>query len=572
MLFLMLFAFLAGVVTIASPCILPILPVVLSGSVSGGKWRPLGVVIGFVLSFTFFAVFAFSVSQALGFSTESLRNLSVIMLILFGLALFSAGLQSFMEGIMARFMPTGGERREGLRGGILLGISLGFIWTPCVGPILASVLTLAATRSVSLELVMIAGAYSLGSALPMLAISYGGKRVISLLPALRSRSALIQKVFGVLIIATALMIYFNLDRSFQTYVLSIFPNYGKNLTRFEENSIIRTRIDTLKDLKASERGLGADGDSYEAPNKGFVGGTRWIGSSHLSLDNELKGKVVLVDFWTYTCINCIRTLPHLTSWYEKYKDDGFVIVGVHSPEFEFERSEKNVREAMVRYGITYPVVQDNEFKIWRSYNNQYWPAHYLIDKKGIVRDTHFGEGKYEETEALIRELLAEDGEEVAVFEDIIPDMTPQGSHTPETYLGYDRAERFVSFETMARNAQRTYTVSDIFDIHTWGFAGGWTVSQEYAQSTLDSRLKMRFESQDVFLVMSPTDENKSGRVEVLLDGKKVTTQGGDDVKNGIVNVTTDRLYHLIHLPTSSTHTLELRYLDAPIRSFAFTFG
>ncbi len=568
MLFLTIFAFLAGVVTILSPCILPILPIVLSGSLSGGKWRPLGVVIGFVLSFTFFAVFAYSLSQALGFSTETLRYLSVVLLLLFGGALFSAWLQSQLEVLASRLMPSGTAKREGLRGGILLGLSLGFIWTPCVGPILASVLTLAATRSISFELVAIAGAYAFGSAVPMLAISYGGKRILETLPALRRRSALIQKLFGVLIIVTALMIYFNLDRTFQTYILHTFPNYGKNLTRFEEQSVIRTRLDKLKNIKVPfEESL--QGDTYEAPNKSFSGGTNWIGTSPLSLEKELKGKVVLVDFWTYTCINCIRTLPHLTSWYQKYKDDGFVIVGVHSPEFEFERTTDNVKEAMARYGITYPVVQDNEFKIWRSYNNQYWPAHYLIDRQGRVRETHFGEGAYEETELKIRELLAEGGKEVTEPADDVPDTTPQSRLTPETYMGYGRMERFSSGESVARDVKRVYTVGPLEE-DTFGLSGTWIVREEHAQSSMGSKLIFQIHAQDVFLVMAPAQKGVPGSVEVYLDGKKVTT--GGDVHDGTITVDTDRLYHLVSKPVAGIYRLELRYLGPAVRVFAFTFG
>jgi cytochrome c biogenesis protein CcdA/thiol-disulfide isomerase/thioredoxin len=380
---LLIFAFLAGLVTILSPCILPILPIVLSGSLLSGKHRPLGVITGFIASFTFFAVFSFALAHALGFSTEILRYIAVFLLVLFGATVFVPKLQAQLELLTSKFSSIGqGKKRTGFWGGFIMGVTLGIIWTPCVGPILASVLTLAATSQISLELILITFAYSLGTALPLFFIAYGGKRALSTMPLLKQNAVKIQKLFGVLIIVTAFLIFFNLDRAFQTYILQAFPQYGQGLTSFEKND----KVDAaLQKLKNNESVLMPDlfSNKTPAPNRNFDGATRWLQSSPLTLD-QLKGKVVLIDFWTYTCINCIRTLPYVTSWYEKYKDRGFVIIGVHTPEFEFEKSEKNVKSALAQYKITYPVVQDNDYKIWNSYNNQYWPAHYLIDKDGYI--------------------------------------------------------------------------------------------------------------------------------------------------------------------------------------------
>ncbi len=555
MIVLMFFAFLAGIVTILSPCILPVLPIILSGSISGGKWRPLGVVLGFVSSFTFFAVFAFGLSQLLGFSTEFLRTLSVLLLFLFGLSLFFEKVQFYIESIVSRWMPSSGARYEGFWGGIVLGLSLGFIWTPCVGPILASVLTLAATQQVSYQLVAIAASYSLGSALPMLAISYGGKRILHVLPLFRSKSLFIQKVFGVIICLMAILIHFNIDRDFQTAFLDRFPGYGSALTRFENNDYVKMKIDELK----KEKGVSFKKDSsvgYDAPNKDFVGGTRWLNSEPLSLNTSLKGKVVLVDFWTYTCINCIRTLPYLVKWYDTYKDDGFVIVGVHSPEFEFEKKESNVREAMKKYGITYPVVQDNEFAIWRSYNNRYWPAHYLIDREGRVRMEHFGEGAYEETEKMIQDLLD--------VQKPIPQLegdADQQQRTPETYVGYERLERLRAGQSIVKHVSHRYTSSSYLGTDEWAFEGMWTVGPEYATSQKKSSIHMKFRGKDVFLVMRPEESAGSVRVQVLIDG----------VVSKEIDVRDDDMYQLVKGDVYGEHELEVVF-DGKVHVYAFTFG
>lgn len=574
------FAFIAGLVTILSPCILPILPIVLSGSLSGGKWRPLGVVVGFILSFTFFATFSFTLAKALGLSTEVLRLISVGLLIAFGISMLIPQVQLYLEHFASRFSGVGGQRREGFLGGIVLGISLGFVWTPCVGPILASVLTLAATSQITSELILITLSFSLGTALPMLAIAYGGHAVIDRLPALKSRSEHIQKFFAVLIILTAGLIFFNLDRKFQTYILTKFPEYGIGLTTFEDNDVIDEQLDRLQNRESDEDGkleLNLDDvlnfGSQPAPNPDFDGATEWVNSEPLSLNEELKGKVVLVDFWTYTCINCIRTLPYVTTWYETYKDDGFVIVGVHTPEFEFEKNKDNVLEAMEEYGITYPVVQDNDYKIWRSYENRYWPAHYLIDKEGNVRYTHFGEGKYDETEAKIRKLLEEDGGTVTGEDVEMEDVTPQHPRSPESYLGYGRIERFASIEQIIQDQFSVYSLPPGLPEHFLAYGGSWNVGREYARAAEGSQLGIQFEGQEVFLVMRTIDGVDSAPVQVELNGELVTVESaGTDVQDGIVTVTSDRLYKLIKLESPGTGYLQLTFPEGNVEVYAFTFG
>ena len=407
---LIAFSFLAGIVTILSPCILPVLPIILSTSTSGGKRRPFAIVVGFVLSFVFFTLALTTIVKATGLDGEVLRNVAIGVLIFFGVSLLIPKFQLWMEILFSKlagkFSKAGKEEQGGFGGGVVIGLSLGLLWTPCVGPIMAGVLALAATSSVTLQAVFITLAYALGTALPMFGIIYGGRRLLEKVPFLLRNTGRIQKVFGVIIILVAVGMFYGVDRKFQAYVLEKFPFYGSGLTAIEDLDIVN---DQLKELGMREEEVVA-GECRVAP--GFEEGGEWLNSAPLVLE-ELRGKVVLVDFWTYTCVNCIRTFPHVTAWDEKYRDDGLVIVGVHTPEFEFEKSKENVAGALKDYGIEYPVVQDNDYKIWRSYNNRYWPAHYFIDKDGCIRHTHFGEGKYDESERVIQELLSELGDEVS---------------------------------------------------------------------------------------------------------------------------------------------------------------
>lgn len=572
MLVLFLFAFFAGVVTILSPCILPILPIILSSTIGGTKvdrGRPIGVVIGFVLSFTFFTLFLSTIVKASGIPADAMRTFSIIIIAGFGLSLLLPQSLVLMEKLFSglmRYTPNV-KQRSGLHGGVLLGLSLGLLWTPCVGPILASVISLALSGAVTLDALLITVAYSIGTAIPMFLIMVGGQKALQKTPWLVQHTQTIQKVFGVVMILTALGIYNNVDRQFQTYILDKFPQYGSGLTKFEDNTRVKEGLDRVMNGESPENGSGEP-----APNPDFEGATKWINGESLSLNDELKGKVVLVDFWTYTCINCIRTLPYVTAWYEQYKADGLVVVGVHTPEFEFEKEEANVLKAMKDFGINYPVVQDNEFLIWNSYSNRYWPAHYLIDRKGRIRYTHFGEGEYNATEDMIRRLLKETGGTVSGDALEMPDKTPQGPRTPESYLGYARIDRFASAEKIVEDAPARYTLSPGLPTHSFALGGMWTITPEYARSAKGSELELAFEGQDVFLVMRPVVGGTPGKVEVYLDEGLVSSFAGLDVKGGVVTVDSDRLYRLIHVEDGKEHLLKLRFIDSPVEVFAFTFG
>lgn len=579
MILLIAFAFIAGFVTILSPCILPLLPIILSGSVTGGKKKPLGIVTGFVLSFTFFTLFLASLVQITGISASALRSLSIIIIFVFGLSLVIPKIQVLIEQLFTRFASLGpkANTNTGFFGGIVIGITLGLVWTPCVGPILASVISLAITGSISATAFLITFSYSLGTAIPMLAITYGGQQLLRRVPWLLSNTGRIQRGFGVIMMLTALAIFLNLDRKFQTFILDTFPQYGTGLTSFEENETVSKQLQDLRqqDVNDSDMGkpsfqmLDSATNTYpQAPE--LIPGGEWFNSDPLTIES-LRGKVVLVDFWTYSCINCIRTLPYLRSWHDKYADQGLVIIGVHAPEFEFEKSASNLAQAIQDFELEYPIVQDNNFETWRAYQNHFWPAKYLIDKDGRIRYTHFGEGDYDETERMIQDLLGETGTDLTGITIDNPNYTVE-SRTPELYLGYDRIEALASPESIAKDQPKTYSAPANLSNNQFAYQGTWTIGEQFAAPQADSTLTINFEAKEVFLVIRPKQPGTTVTFSILLDGKPPQEQSGADVEDGQVTVTSDRLYKLIDLFGPGRHTLELNFDGDNIELFAFTFG
>jgi len=575
MILLLGFAFLAGMATILSPCIFPILPIILSSTVGGqkiGKFRPMGVVIGYVLSFTFFTLFLSTIVRLSGIPGETMRFVSVFVIAGFGISLLVPQFQVLVERLfskLAGLMPTN-QNRTGFGGGLLIGFSVGLLWTPCVGPILASVISLAITGTVTSDAFLITLAYALGTAIPMFLIMLGGQNALRRIPWLLSNLVHIQKLFGVLMIITAIGIFFNVDRQFQTYFLNTFPNYGVGLTKFEDNEAVKNELNKKNNVKIKQEDMGKPTSDLlnqkrpVAPE--IIPGGAWFNNEPLKLA-DLKGKVVIIDFWTYSCINCQRTMPYLRQWYGKYKDKGLVIIGVHSPEFEFEKSEKNVAQAIKDFKLPYPIVQDNDFATWKAYNNRYWPAKYFIDKEGNVRYTHFGEGAYDESERVIQELLKEAGA-VDVSGDINNPQYQNYAKTPEIYLGHSRLANFASPERIVQNASASYTAPSKLSDNSVAFTGQWTVMEEYASPKKGASLTVNFEAKEVYLVMR--NSGSPAKVKVYLDDKM--RYFGEDNKNGIVTVDSDRLYKLINIPSPGRHILRLEFEDDNAQLFAFTFG
>jgi len=571
MLLLIGFAFIAGVVTILSPCILPVLPIILSSTIGGkdtGKARPIGVVVGFVLSFTFFTLFLSSIVKISGISSDVLRTGSVFIIAGLGISLLIPRFQQIIEELfskLSRLLPRGNVK-PGFGPGLLIGLSLGLLWTPCVGPILASVISLAISGTVTLDAFVITFAYSLGTAIPMFLIMLGGQTMLRKVPWLLANTARIQKAFGILMIVMAIGIFNNVDRTVQTYILNAFPQYGVGLTKFEDNKSVQTELKKItqsKNMDTEDLGKPLQQKGPLAPE--IIPGGEWFNSKPLTLV-ELKGKVVIIDFWTYTCINCQRTLPFVKEWWRKYQDKGLVIIGIHSPEFEFEKDKNNLAKAIKDFNLTHPIVQDNDFSTWRAYDNHYWPAKYIIDKDGYIRYTHFGEGEYDKTEEVIQELLKETG-----VSKLSPPNNPTSKtygRTLETYLGYERLDHFSSPEQIKQNILTSYTSPTSFPENSFSLNGKWTIMKDYAAPEKGSELTFNFDAKEVFLVMKTT--GKPSQITVYLDDK--IKNFGEDNINGVVTVNSDKLYKLILLQTPGKHILRLEFKDANAQLFAFTFG
>jgi cytochrome c biogenesis protein CcdA/thiol-disulfide isomerase/thioredoxin len=570
---LLAFAFVSGLITILSPCILPVLPLVFSGGVGAGRGRPYGVVLGFAAAFAGFTLSLTALVQSLGISPDALRYAAVGLIVLFGLVLAVPKLGQGFELLTARLASWGGRlgrsrpgrepARRGFWAGIAVGLGLGLVWTPCVGPIMASVASLALTRRLDGGAVAITLAYTLGTSFSMLAIMLGGRTLLARVPALARRGAAIQRVFGVLLVVTGVAVGLGWDRRFQSAVLKVLPGYGSGLTALEDTAPVQ---EALARRTGGGPLAGQLGEYGPAPALVAAGG--WFNSAPLRPE-DLQGKVVLIDFWTYSCVNCIRTLPYLRRWQEAYAGRGLLLLGVHTPEFEFEKNGENLARAIRQLGVTWPVVQDNDYAQWQAYANRFWPAHYLIDARGHLRYFHFGEGAYAETEAAIRLLLREAGGLVgkeALGPEPQPAAAPAGD-TPETYLGYGRARGFASAVAPMPDRSASYRPARVPGNGEWSLAGSWTIRKEYVIPDSSGTLELGFRASDVYLVVEP--EAPGGSIRVRLDGRAAPDTA--DVRRGLLEPASGRLYQLVALEEPGQHVLRLE-VQGRLRLFAFTFG
>ena len=583
---LVVYAFLSGIVTVLSPCILPALPLVLSGGVTSGRGRPLGVITGFVLGFTSVTVVLAALVRTLAIPPDALRLAAVGFLVIFGLVtvvpFLSEGFQRLVgtlvhRGPQAVGLPGSRPRSGGFFSGIPVGLSLGLVWTPCVGPIMASVISLAASHPVDGGTALLALAYSLGTSIPMFGIMVGGRALLAKVPWLSGRVAKIQRGFGVLMILTGLAIGFGLDLKFQTAVLAAFPQYGAGLTSLENTPEVRQALASRSPRTAVPRGpvfAGApDGvlESAAVADYGampaFVAGGPWYNTPQSAPTvDSLAGKVVLVDFWTYSCINCLRTIPYLKAWYQKYHSLGFEIIGVHTPEFAFEKIPANVSRAVSDLGIPWPVVQDNSYAQWNAYANQYWPGDYLVDPRGHVEYFHFGEGDYTNAETILRRLLVAKGSDLRGIPAGSPSAAQTAVITPETYLGADRGSGYVGLPHLVADRATAYHSQAVPDSGGWTLDGPWTVHPQSLEAQAPGTLTLTFEAQDVFLVVEPAPGEG---VAVSLDGKPAPDT--KDVHGGRVGLEGSRLYQLVGLPGPGKHLLRLD-VGPGTKLFAFTFG
>ncbi len=581
---LLLFAFISGLVTIFAPCIWPILPIILSASTSGGHKKPLGITLGIIISFAVITLSISYIIKIFPFDPEVLRYFAVAIIGFLGLTLILPALSQKLEGVVSRLSGKLGmvsnPQKNGFWSGFITGFALGIVWTPCAGPILATIATLAATQAVNLNVILVTVAYVIGVGIPLFLFASAGSALFTKSRFLSKYTGRIQQVFGVIMILTAVAIATNYDKTLQVKLLDAFPRYSGFVNQLESNDTVKEQLNTLKGKQSpkSKQSSSKTVDTNEFFNENkpapeFTGLTTWHNTEKPITLKEQRGKVVLVDFWTYTCINCIRTLPHVAKWYEKYKDQGFVVIGIHSPGFAFEKDEKNVVDAIKRFNLNFPIAQDNDFSTWDTYDNEFWPAEYLIDANGNIRRTHFGEGGYEKTEEAIQVLLKEAGQQVNNAVEKAPDRIRPDGLSRETHLGSLRM-RFHYPSANLTNGKHSLKPIDDVPHNSFSLGGDWTVTEEYASAGKNATLNYKFTGNKVFFVLRAGSTNQTATVKVYLDGKIVDQKdAGEDVINGIVTVNDERLYRLIDLKgTLGDHTLKLEFQTPGTEGFEITFG
>ena len=579
---LVLLVFLGGALTILSPCILPVLPFVFARSEQRFLTSGLPMLICMAATFAGIAsLAAVGGSWAVRLNQYG-RILALVLLTAFAATLLSRRLADWMSrpfvALGNRLMPqdAGGAAQTGLLPSLLLGVATGLLWAPCAGPILGLVLTGAALSGPNAHTTALLFAYAAGAASSLAVALLAGGRVFAALKRSLGAGEWVRRALGCAVLLAVVAIASGWD----SHVLTRASLAGTN--RLEQSL-----IDAIKPGQgASTHNTLAASSAAALPVEGTLpplgGATAWLNSPPLTAEG-LRGKVVLVDFWTYSCINCLRTLPYLRAWYEKYKNHGLVIIGVHTPEFAFEKDPANVRKAVSDLAVPYPVALDDNYAIWRSFNNRYWPAHYFIDAAGQIRAHHFAEGEYDESERVVRQLLTQAG---------YTDLPPAGmhavngagveaaadlwhDHSPETYLGYRRAENFHSTGGLVKDQSHAYAAPSALDANQWALQGTWTVDREKAAlDAAPGQIIYRFSARDLHLVLGPGTAGKPVRFRVQLDGGAPGSHHGADTDaDGDGVISGQRLYQLIRQSADVTeHTFSIEFLDDGAQAYAFTFG
>jgi cytochrome c biogenesis protein CcdA/thiol-disulfide isomerase/thioredoxin len=552
--------YLAGVLTILSPCILPVLPFVFSKTQGSFLKNGLPLLVGMALTFSLLSAVAIAGGAWVGQANEIGRALALALMAAFGLSLLFPHISEKVFAPLTRFGSRVGQGAHGesLGGSILIGVSTGLLWAPCAGPILGLVLTGAAAQGNIGTSVALLLCYSFGATTSLALALVAGDRFLKTLKRFLGFDQALKKGIGIAVLVGVAIIAFNLDRTILTKVSKI-------------------GTDAIENKLLTAAGLsGAESPNAEGLLPELDGATGWINSKPLNLAS-LKGKVVLVDFWTYSCINCLRTLPYLKAWNEKYKGSGLVIIGVHTPEFAFEKNRTNIEKAVNDLGITYPVAIDSDYKIWNAFGNHYWPAHYFVDRQGRVRHHHFGEGEYDQSEEVIRELLAENGTAVQVKESTAVDgqgVEAQSSRevdSPETYVGYSRAENFIADQTVQPNRVAEYKAPQKLDLNQWSLDGNWLVEDERAiLRRPGGKVVYRFKARDLHLVLGGTDIS----FKVTIDGHAPGKDHGTDTDEaGRGKINGHRLFQLIRQTEGvEDHVFEIEFLAPGAEVYAFTFG
>ncbi len=581
---IVLLVFLGGVLTILSPCILPVLPFVFARSEQKFLTSGLPLLIGMAVTFAGIATLA-AVGGAWAVRVNQYgRLLALVLLSAFAATLLSRRLADRLArpfvALGNRMLPQTAEggAEAGLISSLLLGVATGLLWAPCAGPILGLVLTGAAISGPNTRTTLLLFSYAAGAAASLAVAILAGARVFAALKKSLGAGQWVRRGLGVAVLLGVAAIALGFDST----VLTRLSLAGTN--RWEQSL-----IDELAPRRAMAGGnamMMAAKPAGALPVEGEIpslsGATAWLNSPALTSEG-LHGKVVLVDFWTYSCINCLRALPYVKEWYGKYKDHGLVVLGVHAPEFAFEKDLDNVRRAVGDLGIAYPVALDNNYAIWQGFSNQYWPAHYFIDAAGRIRAHHFGEGNYEESERTIRELLTQAGYTNlpsagtgrAAPSGIEAAADETHDQSPETYVGYRRAESFSSPGGLVQDRAHSYAVPASLGLNQWALAGTWAVDPEEAVlRTPPGRLVYRFYARDLHLVLGPGSTGKPVRFRVQLDGAAPGPNHGVDTDaSGAGVIKEQRLYQLIRQSGEvGEHVFSIEFLDNDVQVYSFTFG
>jgi cytochrome c biogenesis protein CcdA/thiol-disulfide isomerase/thioredoxin len=563
---LLVLAYLGGVLTIASPCILPVLPFVFARADRPFVKTGLPILVGMAVTFAAVATLAAVAGAWVVDANEYGRTIAMVLLAVFGLTLIFPGLANRATKPFVDFgatLSSSAERDEADRGdavlpSFVLGIATGFLWAPCAGPVLGLILTGAALNGANVGTTLLLLAYAFGAATSLALALAVGARVFAAMKRSLGAGEWVRRGLGVAVLAAVAAIAFGVDTGFLTRI---------SLSRTA--SLEQGLIDRLRPVSAVEGGVPS-----------LSGAEAWLNSPPLTPEG-LKGKVVLIDFWTYSCINCLRAIPYVQAWAEKYKDHGLVVIGVHTPEFAFERKIENVRQAVSDLKIGYPVAIDNEYKIWRAFGNKYWPAHYFIDANGRVRYHHFGEGEYDESERVIQQLLVEAGngnvpDGLVSVDASGAEAAPSANEdkSPETYLGYDRERGFVPRGGIVHDQSYLYEITTP-QLNQWSLSGNWTIKSEDATLNKEGgRIIYRFNARDLHLVLGPAADGRPIRFRVTLDGEAPGADHGTDADaNGQGVVNEQRLYQLVRQNGAvSDRTFEIEFLDPGVQAYAFTFG
>ncbi|GAA1372137.1 cytochrome c biogenesis protein DipZ [Streptomyces beijiangensis] len=568
MLTLILIGLLGGLITAVSPCILPVLPVVFLAGGPGTETaapaeptparnrRPYAVVAGLVLSFSFFTLLGVTLLSALGLPQDILRYVGLALLVLIGLGLIFPPVERLLEKPFAR-IPQRQVNKEG--SAFVLGLGLGLLYVPCAGPVLAAITVAGARGQISADIVTLTVSFAVGTAVPLLVFALAGRRVAERVAAFRTRARKLRIAAGVLMVVLAFALAFNVTDTIQRAL----PDYTSAAQKkIEDSDTARQKLSGLynnsnKELSRCEDGADELRSCGQAP--AIDGIAKWLntpGGAPVDLAKQ-RGKVVLIDFWTYSCINCQRSLPHIEAWNAAYKAYGLEVIGVHSPEFPFEKNAGNVADQAKKLGVSYPVALDNDLTTWDNYRNRYWPAKYLIDDKGTVRYFKFGEGQYDKTEDFIRTLLKQADPQVQ-----LPPKTGQkaddltAGRTPETYLSNLRIRNYVGTPIVDDKATVYRFPADI-PLNSLSLDGTWTAGYDHFTAGRDARLAFTYRAKNVNLVLAG-----EGSVTVLVNGKETKTLQVHG---------TPSLYSLVDNADPGEAKLELR-LTPGIQGYAFTFG